>query len=478
MSGLEQYRGAAALLRREHPLVLNITNYVAMNLSANVLLAAGASPLMSFYTAEMEDIVPKCGAVVINIGCLDERIEECALKAAGIAGRLGIPWVLDPVGVGASRKRKEICLNLVRECHPWIIRANASEVVCLQALLGEGKEVDAGKGVDSATSGEEAVQAASSLARLSGAVVSMSGEKDLITDGKKTTRISGGRTVMREVTAMGCSASALTGAFAALCKDRTGAMDAACAAMAVMSAAGEAATSALPGTFVPAFIDSLRCIGCERFDRKALGLYLVTNRSASGGRDIVDIVLEAVKGGATMVQLREKDISTEEFIALGKRLKKALEGSGVPFVINDRVDVALECDACGVHIGQSDMPYEAARRLLGPDKIIGLSVENMQQVMEANALDVDYIGVSPVYATPTKTDTAAPFGLDGLREAVQKSIHPAVAIGGMNENTAAGVLQTGVDGIAVVSAIMGAPSPLEAARRLADLLQAAHRPQR
>ena len=202
------------------------------------------------------------------------------------------------------------------------------------------------------------------------------------------------------------------------------------------------------------------------FSKENLKLYLVTDRALAGGRDIENIVKSAVKGGVTMVQLREKDIATSDFVKIGNSLKKALEGSGVPFVINDRVDVALACDADGVHIGQSDMPYETARKLLGKDKIIGLSVENMQQVIDANALDVDYIGVSPVFSTPTKTDTAEPFGLEGLQKVAEISKHPIVAIGGINASNAADVMKAGADGIAVVSAIVAAQDPCEAAGSL------------
>lgn len=201
-----------------------------------------------------------------------------------------------------------------------------------------------------------------------------------------------------------------------------------------------------------------------------LNLYLVTDRPLSLGRDMEWIVTQAVEGGVTMVQLREKDADTREFIELAQRLKAVLAPLGVPLLINDRVDVALAVDADGVHIGQSDMPYEMARRLLGPDKIIGLSVENMDDVRRANELDVDYIGISPVYSTTTKTDTAPPFGLEGLREAVRLSVHPTVAIGGMNARTAADVMACGTDGIAVVSAIVSADSPLEAARNLKEIV--------
>ena len=200
--------------------------------------------------------------------------------------------------------------------------------------------------------------------------------------------------------------------------------------------------------------------------KQALKLYLVTDRDLSLGRSLEEVVREAVAGGVTMVQLREKDAATGEFIELGRRLKAVLKPLGIPLIINDRVDVALAVDADGVHIGQSDMSYADARRLLGPDKIIGLSVENFKDLEVANELDVDYIGISPVYGTPTKTDTAEPFGLDGLRKAVQMSVHPTVAIGGMNASTIRNVMAAGADGVAVVSAICSAPSPHTAAEEL------------
>ena len=207
------------------------------------------------------------------------------------------------------------------------------------------------------------------------------------------------------------------------------------------------------------------------FTDSQLRLYLVTERGMLRGRDLTDVVMQAVEGGVTMVQLREKDISTREFIELAQALKSVLMRTRVPLIINDRVDVALAVDADGVHIGQSDMPYDIARRMLGSDKIIGLSVENFAEIEEANRLDVDYIGVSPVFATPTKTDTAMPFGLDGLREAVRRSLHPSVAIGGINMSNFRSVLSTGTNGIAVVSAIMDSDNPREASRLLNNELE-------
>ena len=203
--------------------------------------------------------------------------------------------------------------------------------------------------------------------------------------------------------------------------------------------------------------------------KQALKLYLVTDRELSLGRSLEEVVSEAVAGGVTMVQLREKDAATGEFVELGRRLMSLLKPLGVPLIINDRVDVALAVDADGVHIGQSDMSYADARRLLGPEKTIGLSVENFEDLEAANKLDVDYIGISPVYGTPTKTDTAEPFGLEGLRKAVEMSVHPTVAIGGMNVATVGEVIAAGTDGVAVVSAVFAAENPGEATARLLRL---------
>lgn len=201
-----------------------------------------------------------------------------------------------------------------------------------------------------------------------------------------------------------------------------------------------------------------------------LSLYLVTDRSLSLERPLETVVEEAVRGGVTMVQLREKDASTLDFYNLAMRLKSILRPYNVPLIINDRLDIALACDAEGLHIGQSDMPYAVARRLLGKDRIIGLSVESIQDATDANNLDVDYIGISPVFGTQTKTDTAPALGLEGIREITRISGHPSVGIGGINLTNAQDIIQAGANGISVVSAIMSAPDPRQSARQLKEII--------
>lgn len=202
-----------------------------------------------------------------------------------------------------------------------------------------------------------------------------------------------------------------------------------------------------------------------------LSLYLVTDRSLSLGRSLESVVFDAAEGGVTMVQLREKDCSTLEFYQQAMLLKECLRPYHIPLIINDRLDIALACDAEGLHIGQSDIPYDIARKLLGKDKIIGLSVECLQDAVDANELDVDYIGISPVFGTPTKTDTAPALGLEGIREIVKISRHPAVGIGGINQTNAADIIEAGADGISVVSAIMSATDPKQAALQLMNIIQ-------
>ncbi len=196
------------------------------------------------------------------------------------------------------------------------------------------------------------------------------------------------------------------------------------------------------------------------------GLYLVTDRDLCGARSLDDVVLQAVRGGASCVQLREKDLSTRAFVEEALRIKKLLEPYGVALIINDRIDVALAAGADGVHIGQNDMPYETAREIMGEGAIIGLSVETWDDVERADKLDCDYLGVSPVFETPTKTDTRGSWGLEGLARIRAYSRHALVAIGGIYLANVEDVIMSGADAVAVVSAVCCAPEPETASREL------------
>lgn len=199
-------------------------------------------------------------------------------------------------------------------------------------------------------------------------------------------------------------------------------------------------------------------------------LYLVTDRRVAGSRPIEEIVTEAVRGGVTVVQLREKELGDVDFLRQAIVLKELADRMGVPLIINDRLDIAMACGATGIHLGQEDMGCAQARKIAGEQLVIGVSVSTPEEAMKAEFDGANYLGVSPVFSTPTKTDTPGPAGLDGLRKIREKVRVPLVGIGGISVANAADVIRSGADGIAVVSAIMASQDPCMAARSLRSVM--------
>jgi thiamine-phosphate pyrophosphorylase len=208
-------------------------------------------------------------------------------------------------------------------------------------------------------------------------------------------------------------------------------------------------------------------MGPPEFD---LGVYLVTDRACCGARSVDEVVMAAIDGGATLVQLRDKNVDAGPMLALGRRLRELLRPRGIGLIVNDRIDVAQVLDADGVHIGQQDIPYPEARRLLGPGKIIGVSIGSEAEAREAADWDVDYVGVGPVYPTATKPDAGTALGADATARLAKLSGHRAVAIGGIDATNAAPLYAAGLEGVAVISAVCGAPDPRSAARGLLRLM--------
>ena len=192
------------------------------------------------------------------------------------------------------------------------------------------------------------------------------------------------------------------------------------------------------------------------FDPATLRLCLVTDRDLSRGRSLTDVVGAAVQGGVTMVQLREKSAPTRVFLEEARALKALLAPQGVPLIINDRADIALAVGADGVHVGQTDMPVDMLRALLGPKAIIGLSITNHKQISSPDAALPDYLGLGPLYLQQTKADAATPLGVEGFRTLRAATTKPVVAIGGLKADNSAPVLAAGANGLAVVSGIVGA----------------------
>ncbi len=199
-----------------------------------------------------------------------------------------------------------------------------------------------------------------------------------------------------------------------------------------------------------------------------LSLYLVTDRDLMTTPTLEEAVEEAISGGVTLVQLREKKASSRDFYELAVRIKVVTDRHDIPLIINDRADIALGAHAAGVHVGQADIPARVAREIMGDDKIVGVSISNTEEAIKAQEDGADYLGVGPMFSTDTKKDAEPVSYEEFLR--IRESVHiPIVVIGGINENTIPTFKGADIHGIAVVSAIMAAKDVSGKARRLRDL---------
>jgi thiamine-phosphate pyrophosphorylase len=203
-----------------------------------------------------------------------------------------------------------------------------------------------------------------------------------------------------------------------------------------------------------------------------LSLYLVIGPDATAGRDVTSVALAAVRGGATMVQLRYK-AGASEIMQSAREVIEVLRPTGVPVIINDRIDLARALGAQGVHLGQGDASPADARNVLGEDAIVGLSITSADQVAAVDPSIVDYLGVGPIFATGSKPDAAPPLGVEALMQIAGSVRLPVAAIGGISEANAAAVIRAGADGLAVISAICAADNPEEAARSLVARIEGA-----
>lgn len=201
-----------------------------------------------------------------------------------------------------------------------------------------------------------------------------------------------------------------------------------------------------------------------------LSLYLVLDPDLCRAATMARTARQAVAGGATIVQLRDKHANTAERVRAGLEIKAALAGTGVPLIVDDDLEAALAMDADGLHVGQEDMPAALARQRLGPNKWLGVSVEDTTGLAAVNPAIVDYVGIGPVFATATKPDHKRPIGFDGLAALVADCPVPAVAIGGLKAEHVQAIFASGAHGLAVVSAICGQPDPETAARAISSAI--------
>ena len=491
-----------AAVRRTEPLVHCLSATVSMSIVANGLLAAGARPMMTETLQEAPALTRAADALLINLGTLSTD------GAAGIPATVQVdperPWVLDPAAVGPAPVRTALARSLLAH-RPRLVRANASEI---KALAGQG---GGGRGADSTESPQAALHAARLVARRTGGAVAVSGARDLVLDAERTLVVERGTSLLTRVTGTGC----LLGALGAACLAAQGDPLAAAASATVwLDIAGERARerSRAPGGFAVALLDALDEVGREcvqggpgggggpgarptmgprtqaRGDAGAhpapaapldLRCYLVTSGSS---RRTVEVAASAAAAGAGMVQVRAKDLSTAALLELVLAVAGAVERArpATRVLVDDRCDVALAAMSAGahvhgVHLGAEDMPVRAARRMLGPGAVIGLTTGTLALVEQANEVAevIDYVGAGPFRPTPTKDSGRRPLGVEGYRPLVTASRLPVVAIGDVRPGDAQALAATGLAGVALVRALMEAADPArEVARVLAAFARA------
>ncbi|HHU62127.1 MAG: thiamine phosphate synthase [Bacillota bacterium] len=207
-----------------------------------------------------------------------------------------------------------------------------------------------------------------------------------------------------------------------------------------------------------------------KFDKHSLRLYVVTDRRWLRGQTLEEQVEEIIKAGTSFIQLREKELEHKQFVEMAKKLKEVTDSYGIPFVINDNVEVALEVNADGIHVGQSDTDVEQVRALLGPNKIVGASARTLEQALLAQEKGADYLGVGAVFATSTKED-AKTLSRNSLKKIANGVDIPVVAIGGITENNILGLKGSNIAGVALISSILAAPNVGEATKKMANLVK-------
>lgn len=478
------FRTCIENVRKNAPLVHNITNYVTVNDVANILLACGASPIMADDSADVEDITSVCGGLNINIGTLNRNTVPSMLLAGKKANELGHKVLLDPVGAGAGTFRTETALKLLKEIRFDVVRGNISEIKTIALGTGKTRGVDASMDdVVTEDNLESSISLIEHLAADLGCIIAVTGAIDLVSDGKKCYVIRNGRPEMGKITGTGCQLSGLMTAF--LTANPGNELEAAAASVAAMGLAGEIGWSHMESyegnaTYRSRIIDAIYHMDGEILEKGAkytvhtkgetitkgdLLLYAVTDRSWLGGETLYSQVEKALKGGATIIQLREKNLDEKDFLAEAVEIKELCRRYQVPLIINDCVDIAMAMNADGVHVGQSDMEAGDVRGKLGPGKIIGVSAQTVEQALLAEKNGADYLGVGAVFHTGTKPDASA-VSYETLKNICEAVRIPVVAIGGITENNAPLLAGSGICGIAVVSAIFAEKDIEKAARKL------------
>ena len=480
-------------LRQKNPLVICITNDVVRTFTANGLLAIGASPVMSECSEDLKNLIIHASALLINIGTLTPDKVGYYKEAIKLAKSHEVPIVLDPVGCHAGHYRLSVALDLIKTGSIALLRGNQSEIKAIyDALSFDDKDDDSttGKGVDGAQVEDSAV-IAYRLARLINCPVVATGEEDYVSDGTRVFAVPHGHSIMTAVTGTGCLLGAVLAAFFSTYypyKDKMSISEFLAYALSYYGLAGESAvevSGTKPGSFSVAFMDALYALDdavllSENHIRPIvvpdqLQVYFIcgTQDTMLNQKRLLEIVEESCRGGITCFQFREKGDGTlegQQKLELAQQLKYICAKYNVLYMINDDVELAVAVNADGVHVGQGDMRLEAVRNLVG-HKVVGISINSVDELHKTDIVYADCVGVGPMYATHSKPDAQEPCGPECVAKLQAEGLRlPCVGIGGITLDNTKAVLQAGACGVAVISAIAHAENPYETALQFKQLI--------
>ena len=464
-----------------HPQIHILNNYITAESVVNAVLAVGGVAIGGDALLECAQITQRSDALVINTGTPTPSRLDVFLSSGKRANKLNIPIVLDPVGAGATDFRKEMLKTLLYEVHFSCIRGNASEI---HALINTQNNLQDFTGVESK---EQHISKKElfDLSKCTGAVIVVTGRNVMIADQVSDyfVELPGGSPMQKLFTGAGCMMSGVIGAYLGGAKKEgqenpKGAfLDDIQTAVATYNAAARRAELICQkekhfGTmsFKNAFIDELslsRLGPRQRLNSADTFLYAITNRNClQNGITLENAVEQAILGGATMVQLREKEVTTEEYIKTATSINAICRRYDIPLIINDSVIVCKAVHASGVHLGLSDGSIEEARQSLGDEYIIGATAHNLEEAKRAYEQGADYLGVGAAFGSSTKMDASKITTLDMYKEITNNVPIPVVAIGGINYDNVHKLKGLGLSGIAVISGIFGALDIKENTMRL------------
>lgn len=472
-----------------HPQIHILNNYITAESVVNAVLSVGAVAIGGDAQAECAKITERSDALVINTGTPTPSRLDVFLSSGKRANELNIPIVLDPVGAGATDFRRDMLKTLLKEVNFTCIRGNVSEITALSTIWDSHERTEAAN-VQRFT-GVESEQTSISkeklliLSKTTGSVIVTTGEETLIADAASDSfiQLPGGSPMQKLFTGAGCMMSGVIGSYLGGVKKEgqgktKGAfLDAIQTAVATYNAAARRAELICQkekrfGTmsFKITFIDELslsRLSSRQRLSIADTFLYAITNRDClKEGITLESAVEQAILGGATMVQLREKEVTTEEYIKTATSINAICRRYDIPLIINDNALVCKAVHASGVHLGLSDGSIEEARKILGDDYIIGATAHNLQEAKRACEQGADYLGVGAAFGSSTKMDASKITTLDMYKEITNAVPIPVVAIGGINYDNVHNLKGLGLSGIAVISGIFDAADIKENTMRL------------